>query len=1119
MVKNCILSIVLVFSFVIANCQDNNISFIENRNQWETEIKYKANIPGGALFLTENKLVYSFFSLKDLDRIHELKHTKADVSNEKVHFHAFDVSFINANVNPTLKSSKKRKEYHNYFLGNDQSKWAGNVPLFENVVYENIYNNIDLSFYSYDKSIKYDFIVKPSGNTNLIQLKYKGIQPSLKPNGDLLIKTSVNEFAEMAPFAYQIIDGKKQKVDCHFSITNNILTYVFPNDYNHSLELIIDPTLIFATYSGGTNTSYGFSATYDLNGSLYAGGEAFGTGWPNTTGAYQSTFGGSVDAGINKYTPTGNALVYSTYYGGSSSDLPNNMVVNTNNELVICGSTSSSNLPVTAGCFDNTLGGTSDVYVVHFNSTGTALIGATYVGGSGVEAQNSGTSSNYGDSHRGEVYIDANLDILCASSTSSNDFPVTAGCFQNTYGGQQDGCVFKLNPTCTSLIYSTYLGGSAADASFAININSANNIVVVGGTESTNFPTTAGALHNTFQGSTDGFATILNPTLSTVISSTFIGTSAYDHAFKLQIDPSDNIYVCGQSSGTYPITPGLYTNTTSGIFIDKLNPTLTASIASTVIGHVGLVPTAFLYDNCGNIYFAGFQTQSGLPLSANAFQTTQGGFWLCVLENNMTNLLYATYMGAAGDHVDGGTSRFDPQGIIYHSVCTASSSQYNSTGAWSPTNQAGSYDVASFKFDFEATGVNAICAISPLGNDSVCIPAVIPFVNNTTNATSYIWDFGDGTPTSTATNPTHTYTQPGTFTVTLIANNPNLCVTSDTATTTVQIFKIDKPILDLKDTVYCDPNALIMLNASVTNLNSNMTFSWSPLNAIVSGANTLNPIINPSLGNLFTLTVTDSVKSLCVESSTGIVNVGFGDTSLFKVHPIDTIVCYGEKVFLTAEGGTKYTWSPINNILDIHAAVAELNVYSPIDYAVLIEDNNGCKATRYTSVTIFPRTQVKAGDDDIVKYGSSVQLNSTGVKNYVWTANPTLSSTTISNPIASPINTTTYYVQGTDHNNCVSYDSTKVFITNGFIPNAFSPNGDGLNDKFRFITTNDYVGFKSLKVFNRYGQEIFGSYDKSSYWNGTYKGKPCENGTYFYLLEYSIGSKSYTEKGDINLIR
>ena len=1119
------IKLLLISLFVSSTlfAHDSGLSFIQNNHQWDESIAYKACLPGGALFLTNHSIRYSFYSLADLNVIHEHKHKRLNVLNEKVHFHAYEVNFEGANENPKIDGIDAYPEYQNYFLGNNPEHWAGHVPLYKKVQYRNLYPGIDLMMYSKETKFKYDFLVAAHQDPSKIKLVFKGVTPQLKANGDLQIQTSVNEITELAPYAYQLINGQEVPVTCHFSLKKNCLQYLFPDDYNHSYPLVIDPVLIFATYSGSLATTYGYSATYDQTGCLYAGGECFNTGWPVTLGAFQLTYGGSIDASINKYTAVGNALVYSTYFGGSGFDVPNNLVVNASNELIIFGTTISSNLPVTAGAYDVTANGSNDMYVAHFNNTGSGLIGATYVGGSGVDGSNSfWLSPNYGDENRGEVFIDAAQNIICTGSTTSTNFPVTAGCYQSALAGSQDGVVFKLNPTCTTLLLSTYIGGSQDDACFAVNVNSVGNIIVVGGTNSTNYPTTAGTLHTASQGGTDGFVSILNPGCTALIASTYLGTSDYDHAFKLQVDNADNVYVCGQTHGAYPVTAGLYSNPNACIFFDKLNPSLTASLASTRIGQNtasgDLVPTAFLYDNCGNVYFSGFQASVGLPLTPNAFQVNQGGFWICVLELNMTNLLYATYMGSGGDHVDGGTSRFDPQGIIYQSVCTASTNQYNSAGAWSPTNQSGSWDVASFKFDFEATGVHAAIGLAAGSNDTMCAPAAMQFVNNSTGATTYTWDFGDGSPLVTTISPTHVYTNPGNYTVVLKAFNPLSCITEDSAYLNVHIISVQLPIIVVKDTTVCDNSSTILLNASVSNITTSMYIHWEPIAAILGSTTTPTITADPSISSTFTITVIDSVSPSCKQSAQAIIHVNKSDTSQFQVHPTDTTICKNDRITLTAMGGTTYAWWPNSNISDTSSAIVLVQVASPITYSVNIKDVSGCSVTRQVHINTYDVT-VDAGNEDVIRYGESIQLHASGSWAYLWSSDPSLSSLVIPDPIASPVITTQYYVTGSNAEGCTAVDSVLIHVANAIIPNAFSPNGDGINDVLHFKISDHHVALKSMRIFNRWGTEVFSSKDVNSGWDGRYKGKDCELGVYFYLIEYSIGSKSYVDKGDVTLIR
>lgn len=803
-----------------------NLDFVENRAQWPEVVRYRADIPGGALFLTNTGFTYSLYNKDDLHRIHEMGHDHpgANLDNEKVWGHAYRVHFKDCRPDVQISTSAKREHYCNYFLGSDPQQWAGGVPVWGKVSYKGLYTGVDLQIYGVGASAKYDFIVAPGTDPTVIALRFEGVSPALTAKGDLKIVTTVGTVTEKAPVAYQTISGRRREVPCRYSLHDGNITFEFPEGYDKSRELVIDPVLVFSTYSGSTAETYGYSAAYDAAGSLYAGGLCFGVGWPVTVGAFQTIWGGGWrDASVNKYNPAGTALIYSTYYGGAGGEGPSNMVVNALGELIVIGNTTSANLPTTTGCYDNTLGGTSDFFVAHFNAAGTALLGATYVGGSGDDGSpNSTLSPNYGDWARGEVNIDASGNILVAGVTSSSNFPATPGAYQTSSGGSQDGCVFQLNPTCTTLGWATYLGGNSSDACFALERTSTGALVITGATTSPNFPTTTGTLHTTPQGGTDAFVAILSGTGGTLTASTYLGTSGYDHGYKVQVTPGDSIYVMGQTAGSFPVSPGIYTNAGGNIFIGVLTPTLSAMPRSTVIGGVGqtLIPSAFLYDVCGNVYVCGYSFNlTGMPLTPNAHQSVDGGFWLCVLGSQMTVLDYATYMGGGGDHIDGGSSRFDPQGIVYHSVCTSDPSAWNMPGKYSPTKSTPAFDVAAFKFNFEAVGVVANISLGT-ANDTGCKPYTVPFINLSTSTANCIWDFGDGSPLYTGfTPPPHTYVNTGTYTVRLYTSIPAStmgCQNMDTAQAVITV--IDTAVLAaggvIQDTV-CQSDTVQFVNNSV----------------------------------------------------------------------------------------------------------------------------------------------------------------------------------------------------------------------------------------------------------------------------------------------------------------
>ena len=255
------------------------------------------------------------------------------------------------------------------------------------------------------------------------------------------------------------------------------MSFDFPYGYDKSNDLIIDPTLIFSTYSGSISDNFGYTATYDNDGYLYSGSTAFGVDYPTTLGAYQQSFqGGVTDIAITKYDTTGTYRIYSIYLGGTSDELPHSMVVNSNNELFVLGTTGSADFPVTQDVVQPVFnGGTSyfpsglgvsfangsDMFITKINKNGGALLSSTFLGGTNNDGLNisSKLKYNYADEVRGEIDVDINNNIYVSSSTSSNDFPVTQNAFNQNFSGDQDGCIIKMDNQLSTIIWSSYLGG------------------------------------------------------------------------------------------------------------------------------------------------------------------------------------------------------------------------------------------------------------------------------------------------------------------------------------------------------------------------------------------------------------------------------------------------------------------------------------------------------------------------------------------------------------------------------------------------------------------------------------------------------------------------------------
>lgn len=761
----------------------SSICFIQNQGQWHHNANYRTPLGVGSVFLEDNVFTYVQWDAEQINETHE--HHDHGHENQNIHEsdlmingHAWKTTFVGANESPVLEPIDVRPEYHNYFLGNDPSKWASKVPIFNAVRYDELYDGIDMKVYSAEGHFKYDFIVAPNVDPAVIAMSYSGLDRIEVRNGNLIYVTSVGEFIEKAPYAYQMIDGVETQVACNFVLEGTTVVFEFPAGYDKSKELIIDPTLIGATLSGSTCTNYGHCAAYDKDGNMYSGARSFGAGYPTDEGSFQEPFGGGgVDIAVSKLNTDGSALIYATYLGGNGSDLPHSIVVSDDNELYTFGSSNSVDYPVSDGAFNSTGpdGGTNtDIVITHLTEDGSDIIGSTYVGGSGNDGTNSLTS-NYGDTYRGEIITDEDGNCYLASCTASDDFPSTAGAYQETYGGgAQDAVVFSMPPDLSDMNWSTFLGGANGEGALGLRLDYDGN-VYFSGVASDEFMTMTGYQTGYTGGDRDAFVARLTDDGATLAATSYWGTDGRDAAFFLDLDNDGNVYLYGQSNtGASEVTADVYSNPGSHQFICALTPDLTTLNFGTVVGAGGgdFVPIAFMVDACGYIYFSGHNAFGALPLTDDALYET-GGFYLGVLTPNAEDLEFSTLY--SGNHVDGGTSRFDPdKGIVYQGVCI--SGGFTTTpGAYATTSP--SWDVGVFKIDFGISHVNATADASPAAEG--CAPFTVDFENGSSGIT-YEWDFDDGSPLSTEFEPTHTFTDPGIYNVRLVAIDLDGCLTHDT---------------------------------------------------------------------------------------------------------------------------------------------------------------------------------------------------------------------------------------------------------------------------------------------------------------------------------------------------
>jgi len=593
------------------------------------------------------------------------------------------MNLVGANAAALVSTQYPLQAKTNYFIGNDPAHWRTHVPNFGRVRYSGVYPGIDLVYYGNQSQLEYDFAASPGSNPNQIALRLStdGHPASLEltSRGDLVVKSSAGSLLFHKPVAYQLdLQGRKHSVRAAYSLASHP-SAVQPlhstigftvGAYDRSRALIIDPSLTYSTYLGGTSGDVATAIAIDSSGDAYVVGATNSTDFPVSTSPYQKTTGGGSDAFVAEFKPGGGQLVFSTYLGGNDFDKANGVAVDGSGNVYIVGYTASPNFPTTKGVFQTKYGGNGNAFVVKLASSGSSLTYSTYFGGSG------------GDFGLG-IAIDSAGDAYITGSTRSTDFPV-AQAFQNAMGGGSDAFVAELKPDGSAPVFSSYLGGTGADSGQGIALDTSGNIYVTGFTYSPNFPV-ASPLQAENAGGSDAFVTKLKPSGVSLIYSTYLGGSDNDRGYGIAIDPSGNMYVAGDTLSTnFPTSPAPFQAASGGgddAFVAKLNAAGNALDYSTYLGGSG-ADQAFgiVLDSAADAYVTGYTLSSNFPL-ANPLDGTFGGgacntsscadAFVTEINPQGSGLVYSTYLGGSGADF-GQAVAVDSAGNAYITGSTAS---------------------------------------------------------------------------------------------------------------------------------------------------------------------------------------------------------------------------------------------------------------------------------------------------------------------------------------------------------------------------------------------------------------------------------------------------------------
>jgi hypothetical protein len=637
------------------------LAFEPNWGQADHEVNFVAHAPGYEILLTSQSARLELPPANSAAQALRCQGPgQAGQTGQGFGWAELRMDLIGANARAKFSTLDAFEAKSNYFIGSDPDHWRTAVSNFGRVKYAGVYPGIDLVYYGTQQQLEYDFAVSAGADPGRIRLRLvEGRHPAhlhLNGRGGLVVKTRAGMMTFHKPRAYQVDGtGKKRFVAAEYLLKNihsgirqdaaNVTFKIGPYDPNRTL--IIDPSLAYSTFIGGNGGDAAYAIAVDSAGNAYIAGATNSTNFPVSTSPYQKATGGSSDAFITEFDPAGGKLVFSTYLGGNGFDKANGVVVDSSGNIYVVGYTASPNFPTTKGVFQTSYGGNGNAFVAKLAAGGATLTYSTYFGGNG------------GDFGLG-IAIDSSGDAFLTGSTQSTNFPV-AQAFQNALAGGSDAFVAELKPDGSAPVFSSYLGGSAADSGQAIALDGNGYIYVSGFTYSTNFPT-ALPLQGQNGGGVDAFVTKISPNGASVVYSTYLGGSGNDRAYGLAVDPSGNMYLAGDTtSANFPATSAAFQPANAGgddAFVAKIAANGKTLDYATYLGGSG-TDQAFgiAVDGSGDAYVTGYTLSSNFPLE-NPFDGTFGGgtcdntpcadAFVTEVNPQGSGLVYSSYLGGSG---------------------------------------------------------------------------------------------------------------------------------------------------------------------------------------------------------------------------------------------------------------------------------------------------------------------------------------------------------------------------------------------------------------------------------------------------------------------------------------
>jgi hypothetical protein len=546
--------------------EDVPMSFAPNGGQTDERVRYLAQGAGYSFFFTDAGAVLSFAPASD------------DVVGSSGL--ALGLRFLGTDPEAGPDAGPPAQGTVNRITASGSDSQSG-VPTTHELVYRELWPEIDLTVRGHGGELSYEFHLHPGADPHDIRLAYAGADGlTVRSGGDMVVDTPLGELTDVRPVGYQEIDGRRVPVETRHALRGEAhYGFAIDADYDRGRPLVIGAALAYSTFLGAAGSDSGRSVALDAGGSAYVTGQTASASFPTTPGVYDRGYNQNVDAFVTKFDRTGSAIVYSTFVGGTAFDSGNGIAVDDEGAAYVAGFTGSTNFPTTAGAHDPTHNGGSDAFVLKLTPSGAALDYSSYLGAGGFSF----------DGANG-IAVDDEGSAYVTGFAGSGTFPTTPGAHDSSHNGRNDVFVTKFDPSGSALAYSTFLGGTASDTGNGIALDREGNAYVTGFTASADFPTSPDALDGTHDGGVnDGFVTKLDATGAALAYSTFLGGTGSDSGRGIAVDEKGKAaHVTGSTDSLdFPTTGGAFDVSYNGggdVFVTRLMRSGSALAYSSFLG-------------------------------------------------------------------------------------------------------------------------------------------------------------------------------------------------------------------------------------------------------------------------------------------------------------------------------------------------------------------------------------------------------------------------------------------------------------------------------------------------------------------------------------------------------